>query len=488
VKIIIMKKGIVDCTSDSRTYNVQTIRDGIDGAIKIFDKEVLKLDYAEFYIRNDSRLAEYKIGDKIEVVNKKDCLKMLDYFMKNPDELLSEKYDRLIYIHVDVWNFFNDGNNCSDYICVYANRLEVSCQDDYDEDMREEFHNNIAELLGSDYAATIDKERLMSLHICVTEKCSANCGTCYINKGLGRELDRENWDKLPLAAQYAIGGGEPAEYPLITELVDYLKNDRNGYVAITTNGQSVIDFNTMPDKIAVSIDGSTKKGHMLTHATDLGIAKSTAEYYKNKGIKVCINHIVHKENIDYVEKFAKFWITKGYEVNFILFTGQNSEKVELKSTYEQLEKFKKYISFARDKRIMIDSCMAGLLNLLGGARYQCLQGLFSKYYRYGALMTCSHSVSPYPGCKVMEEYLVHFFKTLRPMVFIYEKDGTSGAHEWAFRVGLKGKIVHNVDNPLRKDTIYILTDDEEKTIRESHYVAHFRDKMLHWLYLDIVQA
>jgi hypothetical protein len=85
----------------------------------------------------------------------------------------------------------------------------------------------------------------------------------------------------------------------------------------------------------------------------------------------------------------------------------------------------------------------------------------------------------------MEEYLVYFFKTLRPIVFVYGKDGTSGAHEWAFRAGLKGKVAHNVNNPLRKDTIYILTDDEEMVIEESHYAVYFKDKMPYWLYLRI---
>lgn len=487
MKIVIRKKGIVDCTSDSRTHIMQTLRDGIEGAIKIVDEEVLEIDYADFHIRDNCKLIEHKIDDKIEVTDKMVCLKLLNYFRDNPDELLEEN-ECLIHIHVKIWNFFNEGDNCSDYIDVKCQELEVSCQDEYDPDMREEFHENIEELLGSDYAVVIDNEKLMSLHICVTEKCSAGCDTCYVNRGLGRELEREDWDKLPLASQYAIGGGEPTEYPLITELVDYLKNRRKGYVAITTNGQIIINFNMLPDKIAISIDGLIKKEHIRTHATDLNTAKSTAEYYKDKGIKVCINHIVHKENIDNVARFAKFWTNKGCEVNFILFVGQNgqnNEKFGLMPTYEQLDKFKDYFNHTCDKGIMIDSCMGGLLSLLGSLRYQCLQGLFSKYYRYGTITPCSHSASPYPRCKVMEEYLIHFFKTLRPIVFIYDKDATSGAHEWAFRSGFRGKIVHNVDNPLRKDIIYILTDDEEKVIKESHYTAYFKDKMPYWLHSKI---
>jgi len=264
--------------------------------------------------------------------------------------------------------------------------------------------------------------------------------------------------------------------------VDYLKNDRKGYVTVTTNGQKTIDFNTLPDKIAVSIDGLTENEHRKTHSTNLNIAKKTAKYYKDKGVKVCINHIVHKENIDSVETFAKYWIKKGYEVNFILFTGQNNDKYELRPTYEQLYKFKDYFIYTSDKRIMMDSCMGGLLNLLGESKYSCYQGLFSKYYRYGLMTPCSHSAFQYPGCKVMEEYMVYFFKTLRPIVFVYDKDGTSGAHEWSFKAGYKGKIVHNVDGNLRKDTIHVLTNNEEMAIKESHYVVYFKNKMPSWLY------
>jgi hypothetical protein len=485
MKIIIMKKGIVDCTSDSRTHEMQTLRDGIEGAIKIVDKEVFEIDSAEFHVNNNCKLMAHKTDNKIEVTDKKTCLKLLSYFKDHTDEL-SERSGHPIHIHVELWNFFNEGNNCSDYIDINHQYLEISCQDEYDPEMREEFHENIEELLGSDYVVVIDNDKLMSLHICVTEKCSASCDTCYVNRGLERELEKEYWDRLPLSEQYAIGGGEPAEYPLIAEFVDYLKNDRKGYVAITTNGQKRMNFNILPDKIAVSIDGLTKNEHEIIHATDLDVAKSTAKYYKDKGIKVCINHVVHKENIDNAEKFAKFWVEKGYEVNFILFTGQNNDKSELRPTYEQLYKFKDYFYYTSDKGLMMDSCMGGLLNLLGFSKYSCYQGLFSKYYRYGTTTPCSHSVFQYPTCKVMEEYLVYFSKTLRPMVFVYGKDGTSGAHEWAFKAGYKGKIAHNVNGNLRKDTIHVLTDDEEMAIKESHYVVHFKNKMPYWLHLRII--
>ena len=56
MKIVIMKKGIVDCTSDSRTHPMQTLREGIENAIKIFGKEVLELNYADFHISNDCKL------------------------------------------------------------------------------------------------------------------------------------------------------------------------------------------------------------------------------------------------------------------------------------------------------------------------------------------------------------------------------------------------------------------------------------------------
>lgn len=483
MKLTIVKKGVVDCTSDSRSHHIDTLRDGIEGAIKIVDQEVLELRYARFCVNDSCKLEEYKKDGNIEVKEKDVCLKLLNYFKEHPEEL-QEDYEYLIHIHVSVWEFFNDGDNCSDYIEIYDNILEVSCQDEYDPDSRDEFHDSIEELLGSDYAVVSDDGKLLSLHICVTEKCSAGCDTCYVNREVGRELEREDWDKLPLAEQYAIGGGEPAEYPLMVELVDYLKNERKGYVAVTTNGQKIINFNTLPDKIAISIDGLVKKKHELTHNTDLSIAKSIAKYYKDKGVKVCINSIVNKANIDDAEKFAEFWTKKGYEVNFILFTGEDRNN-NLRPTYEQLDIFRKYFGKKRVNRenegMMIDSCMGGLLTLIGDSSYRCPQGLFSKYYKYGTILPCSHSAFPYPICKVIEEYLIHFFKTLRPMVFVYYKDGTSGAHEWAFSVGLKGKVLHKVDNQLRKDTIYILTDDEEKVIKEPHYVAYFKDKIPFWI-------
>jgi len=70
---------------------------------------------------------------------------------------------------------------------------------------------------------------------------------------------------------------------------------------------------------------------------------------------------------------------------------------------------------------------------------------------------------------------------LRPIVFIYDKDATSGAHEWSFRSGYRGKIKHKIDKPLRKDVIYILTYDEARTLVEKHYLVFFENKMPYWL-------
>lgn len=469
MKLLITKKGIVDCTSDSREHPINTLRDGIESAIKIFDKEIIELDYTEFYI-GDSNLKQYN-ENSIKISDKKTCLKLLNYFKENPEELTKDEHK--IHIHVALWNFFNDGNNCSDYIDVYTDRLEVSCQDWYNDDKRDEFHEYIKELLDNDYSVAIN-DSLISLHISVTEKCSANCKTCCVNRGLQRELRKEDWSKLPEAEQYAIGGGEPAEYPMIVDFVEYLKKERKGYVSVTTNGQKIIEFKTLPDKIAVSIDGLTQEEHEITHSTDLKKAESTIAHYRNKGIKVCINHILHKKNIDNVKEFTDRWL-KQYEVNFVLFTGDDN----LKPTFDQLKNFGNYFYLNKDKKILIDSCMGGILKIENMIDIPCIQGLFSKYYRFGTIAPCSHSAKTYPNCKIFEEYTVHFFETIRPLVFIYEKDGTSGAHEWAFKAGLKGKIRHNVEfgEELKKDTIYILTREEEETIRKPHYYVCFENKM-----------
>lgn len=479
MKMVITKKGVVDCTSDSRTHDMLSLQDGIEGAIKIIDNEVLEIDTASFYVKKDCELAEYiNDGDRITTSDKKICLKLLNYFKNNPDQLSREDHE--IDIYIKVWNFFNDGDNCSDYIEIYSDRLEVSCQDWYDEDKRATFHENIEELLGSDYAVAID-ENLISLHIGVTEKCNAGCKTCYIDRSLERELQKDDWVNLPNAEQYAIGGGEPAEYPLISELVDYIKKDRKSYVSITTNGQKIIQFGEyLPDKIAVSIDGLTQEEHSITHNTDLKKAKEAAKHYKSKGIDVCINHIVHRENIDDVKNFINIYNKIRYDINIILFIGEDN----LKPTFEQLYKFKEYFNELDNKRVTIDSCMAGLISLLSGSlgeSYFCQQGLYSKYYGFGAINPCSHSAVPYPNCRVMEDYIKYFFNTSRPIVFIYDKDGTSGAHEWAFKIGHKGKVIHKIDKPLRKDSIYILKYDEERSITDRHYVAYFRDKMPYWI-------
>ena len=475
MKLTIKKKGIVDCTSDPRDYNME-FRDSVDAAIKIFSEEIEEIDYAQFYVSGDSKFAEYIDSDgELTIHNKQTCLKLLNYFKTNPDELTPKHMDILVHIHVKTWKFFDDGNGCSDYINIFSDRLEVSCQDWFDADMREKFHEHIADLIGNDDYAVAVNDNLVSLHINVTEKCKANCDTCYLYKGLGRELEKEDWPNIPVAEQYAIGGGEPAEYPYIGELIDYLKNERKAYVAVTTNGQKIIKFNEqLPDRIAVSIDGLTQLQHNITHDTDIVTANTIARYYKTEGIEVWINHIVHAENINDIKDFLYRY--NSYRINLIFFTGKDS----LKPGFDQLQKF---VEDIRDKdNITLDSCMVGVLHKLGISfnNAQCEQGLYSKYYRFGTLSPCSHSSRPYPHCTVVEDYLLYYFKTLRPVVFLYNRDGTSGAHEWAFKAGYQGRIRHKIDKPLRKDTIYILAD-EGKSITEDHYVVSFENKMPYWI-------
>ena len=105
MKMIITRKGVVDCTSDSRSYDMLSIQEGICNAIKILDEEILELDEGRFYVKDDCKLVEYRKGDKITTTDKNICLKLLCYFRDNPDELsrCGDSMSSCITIRSIVW-------------------------------------------------------------------------------------------------------------------------------------------------------------------------------------------------------------------------------------------------------------------------------------------------------------------------------------------------------------------------------------------------
>ena len=459
MKLKIIKLDTIDCTSDPMPLPFVSLKDTINTIKFVLLKTNLVRKISSCDVKIDGKNLEI-VGDRKEI-----C-RFLEW-------LLYKDFDEIcVFIYVNEW-YFGKGGGCSDYIYFdYRGNGDAefifSIQDWYG--FLDKFKNRVNKELKKVRHIAVTENGLGHLHLHITDKCNANCKTCY--KSLDNyELKKRDWKKIPKSKAYAIGGGEPLLYKHIDELVGFLKK-RNAFVEITTNGSIRKRFKNKPDMIAISIDGLEQSEHKITHNTDLNYALGSIDFYKKQGIEVVVNHIVHRRNIEKVDDFINHMIKKyGVKVNLILFKGSD----KLKPTYEQLENFGENIKKYADN-VLLDSCFSEILNVVKGYHFSnCVQGTYSKYYFNGKMFPCSHSRKPSPRCSVREDYVRFFFETCRPAVLIYYEDGLSGSHRFAYKYGMKGKIIHKITKPLLKKMIYILTHEQAENIEETHYRFYLDD-------------
>lgn len=140
-----------------------------------------------------------------------------------------------------------------------------------------------------------------SVHLYITNECNLNCEKCHYRSAddSKQELTQKEiinlfreWKRYGLTS-IAIGGGEPLLHPNIIEIVS--QGRQMGYfMAVTTNG--TILKNIKPNRVHISYDEihPTWKNEKLI--------QKAIEYYKERGCKVGINHIVTSlGNIEYIE-------------------------------------------------------------------------------------------------------------------------------------------------------------------------------------------
>ena len=159
----------------------------------------------------------------------------------------------------------------------------------------------------------------------LTLRCNQQCRYCHRFLGItevGYEDNKRIIDKLTEDKIYNVTftGGEPLLYPNIIELLKYAK-EKGIKSKIITNGEILAKNPQMReiydylDSITLSIDSidndiNEKLGRGYNHYAEI---KEVLDSLKNKELKVNINTVVSKVNLDSLEDLGKF--LKDYNLN-----------------------------------------------------------------------------------------------------------------------------------------------------------------------------
>jgi MoaA/NifB/PqqE/SkfB family radical SAM enzyme len=202
----------------------------------------------------------------------------------------------------------------------------------------------------------------LSVHLLLTTRCNLNCRGCFY-RGEPSEIPLER--ALSLLREWAgagvksvaVGGGEPTLYPNIGEVVSEAK--RLGlYVALTSNGVYLREWEVPPDRVHISFDEM--------HSTDIATVRRAIDHYRACGVeRVGVNHIV--TSLELAEVALSL---EADTVTLLL------EKPRWR--FGDWSRLSELILSNRD-RVWLDACLARLLRRLGvlDIPAECRQGITS---------------------------------------------------------------------------------------------------------------
>ncbi len=172
---------------------------------------------------------------------------------------------------------------------------------------------------------------LTHLRISVTNSCNYSCVFCHREgffEDSGEELSPEDWDFfIEVAAglglrYYKFTGGEPLLYRGIVDVVASVKK-HGGVPSITTNGYLLREFaeplsKAGVDHINVSLHSLRREVYAaITGRDSLDEVLAGIREALKHGIRLKINYLVLKPNIDEASSLIEFASENGVDVNVI---------------------------------------------------------------------------------------------------------------------------------------------------------------------------
>lgn len=152
-----------------------------------------------------------------------------------------------------------------------------------------------------------------NLDVQITGKCNLKCAHCYLGKKEFKDIPfrvlRQVFDESKALGIYnvIITGGEPTLHSQFEEIIKYLNNERFR-ITVVTNGtipEKIIKVSEMIYEVVVSLDGFKNDYEKIRNYNYEKVIQSIKKF-KNKGINLRINAILHSNLLEYYKEFMNY--------------------------------------------------------------------------------------------------------------------------------------------------------------------------------------
>ncbi|MCX8184582.1 MAG: GTP 3',8-cyclase MoaA [Sulfolobales archaeon] len=262
------------------------------------------------------------------------------------------------------------------------------------------------------------------IRLSVTNRCNYSCIYCH-REGLDRvdeELSPEDWDFLVGVAVklglkfYKITGGEPLLYGGIVEVVNSVRR-HGGIPSITTNGYLLEEFaeslaRAGIDHINVSIHSLKRDIYAaLTGLDSLDRVLAGVEKALKWGIKLKINYLVLKPNVDEVSDILHFASSYSADINLIELIPLGVSRELYEKLHVNLDSVVQYLETVSVRKDMESFQNRTVYILPSGSRVYVIKG-------YGNPLMCAacSRIRIGPNGRMKLCLYGNFYQDLRPLI------------------------------------------------------------------------
>lgn len=195
-------------------------------------------------------------------------------------------------------------------------------------------------------------DKIVNAGVRITRNCTMRCKYCNITARKRKDLSYEEWkDAFKIVKNFGVSdvvllGGEPTKYEHIIELVDYLVNDLNMNISLTTNAfkneEIVLKLLEIGlTRLGFSIDSLDSNNSISYLKNKCGLELLNKIIDKNIKYNKLVDYVVlNKKNAKDIEELVKYMTSKNVSTYFIPFHSGNEGSFEHRKN-DDLYAFKK---------------------------------------------------------------------------------------------------------------------------------------------------